>query len=89
MDTNSYQAVKEYIFGKLSKVEGSLPSNKISEEVENAKRVIQAIGADTFAKILSIDEFNVPEDSDWSRLSSLHSGFNICHGFPNRTLERC
>ncbi len=78
MDTNSYQAVKAFIFNKLSKVEAPLPYKKIDEEIENIKKVIATIGLETFAQILSIDQLCELEDQDWLRLSKeLEEHFDV------------
>lgn len=69
MEANSYNALKEFIFIKLSKLDGSLPPNKIFEEIENAKKVIESVGDTMFAAILSVDQFDLPTNEDWIKIS--------------------
>jgi hypothetical protein len=70
MDINSYQAVKENIHNKLLKVNGSLPTSKINEEIDKIKSVIAAIGNDHFATVLSIDSYTDLSEGDWDRMAS-------------------
>lgn len=74
----SYQAVKEFISIKLRKVKGALPQDKINQEIENTKKVIEATGALTFALILSIEKFTPLQEKDWEKLSrELETHFNV------------
>jgi len=78
METNSYQALKDFIANKLKKVEGALPRNKIIEEIENTSGLISAIKPDMFAKLLSLDSFEVPDEEDWNRLTrELETHFDV------------
>lgn len=63
-----YIAVKEHIFQNLKKIEGVLPENKIEEEVENTKSVINKIGYEMFAKIISSEPFSELNEDDWQRI---------------------
>lgn len=85
MDTASYQAVKENIHSKLLKVHGPLPHNKIEEEAAKLRKVIGVVGAESFAEILSIEQYVPLTEEDWVRMTrefELH--FNV--KLPNGTL---
>ena len=74
----SYEAVKEFISVKLRKVPGALPQDKILQEIENVKKVIEITDAKTFALILSIEQFIPLVDKDWNKLSrELETHFNV------------
>lgn len=78
METNSYQAVKEHIHNKLLKITGSLPHNRIQEEISKIKEVINTIGKETFARIFSIEIYYELSESDWTRMSrELEIHFNV------------
>lgn len=78
MNSNSYIAVKDDLFRKLSKVNGPLPPNKIEEEVGKLQLIIKTVGNITFANILSIDEFFLPTNQDWQRITrELEMHFDI------------
>jgi hypothetical protein len=69
MDTISYQAVKENIHNKLLRIKGSLPPNKIIEEIAKIRNVINVVGVETFASILSIDSYIELSENDWERMA--------------------
>lgn len=74
----TYEAVKEFISNKLRKISGSLPQDKIAEEINNTKKVIEVAGIKTFALMLSIDPFIQLEENDWVKLSrELETHFNV------------
>ena len=74
----SYDAVKEYISSKLRRVSGALPQDKIAEEIGNTKKVIEVAGSDTFALILSIEEFIPLDSKEWEKMSrELETHFNV------------
>jgi hypothetical protein len=78
MDANSYQGIKEYIFNKLNKIQGALPKNAITSEIEAAQTVISSVGLEIFAKILSIDNFSPLLTDDWERLKrDLETHFDV------------
>jgi hypothetical protein len=78
METSSYQALKDFIANKLKKIDGPLPKNKIIEEVENTNTLISAIKPEMFAKLLSIENFVLPEEDDWLRLiRELETHFDV------------
>jgi hypothetical protein len=68
MDTNSYQGVKDFIFNKLSKLQGALPYDTILKEIEDAQTVISTVGIEMFSKILSLENFQALSSDDWDRL---------------------
>ena len=78
METSSYQALKDFITNKLRKVEGPLPKNKIIEEIQNTNTLISALKPDMFANLLSIKNFDIPEEDDWQRLErELETHFDV------------
>jgi hypothetical protein len=78
MNSSSYQNVKDFLFNKLSKVQGALSFDSIQKEIENTQTVISQIGADTFAKILSLDSFINLDQLDWERLQrELETHFDV------------
>jgi len=68
METNSYQALKEYISNRLNKLEFPLNQNAIFEEIEKVQKVIATIGSHIFAEILTLQSFDLPAEADWKRL---------------------
>ena len=78
MDANSYQGVKDFIFNKLSKVQGALPADAILVEIESAQTVISTVGSEMFAKILSLEDFRPLSPQDWDRLKrELETHFDV------------
>lgn len=83
MDSKSYEAIREFIAAKLKKIEGALPRTKIIEEIENTSSLIQTVTPDMFSKLLSLDNFETPDESDWQKLSrdlELHFDVRMEHG---------
>ncbi|HVS91373.1 MAG TPA: Z1 domain-containing protein [Mucilaginibacter sp.] len=78
MDSNSYQALKDFITSKLRKVEGPLPKDKILEEIEDANTLIGVLGTAKTAKLLTIESFELPEEDDWNRMiRELETHFDV------------
>ena len=78
METNSYLAVKDFIFNKLRKIEPSLPPKKIEEEIKSTQVLIETIGLDMFAKILSIDSLSAITPREWTQMQDeLEKHFNV------------
>lgn len=69
MKTNSYKAVKDYIFDKLCKVIGALPISKIEDEINKAKTVTSTVDPEMLATIFSLEStFHALNDGDWNRI---------------------
>ncbi|WP_210149600.1 Z1 domain-containing protein [Chryseobacterium scophthalmum] len=78
MNTTSYLAIKEHIFNNLKKIDGVLPENKIEEEVNTTKLVINKIGYEMFAKVISVEFISELEDNDWKRITrELETHFDV------------
>ncbi|MFY1045971.1 Z1 domain-containing protein [Chryseobacterium sp. GP-SGM7] len=78
MNTTSYLAIKEHIFNNLKKIDGVLPENKIEEEVNSTKLVINKIGYEMFAKVISVEFISELEDDDWKRITrELETHFDV------------
>jgi hypothetical protein len=78
METKSYQALLEFIAAKLRKIDGVLPKDKIAEEITNTKVLIDAVGSENFAKLLSLSHFSAPETDDLLKLSrELETHFDV------------
>lgn len=78
MQKNSYQIIKDFIMVKLNKIEGTIPSGKIEEEIEIIKNTAAKIGWETFAIILSVDEIIPLEDKEWERIKrELETHYNV------------
>ncbi|QYK65738.1 Z1 domain-containing protein [Paenibacillus sp. S02] len=78
MDTNSYQAIKNFILKKLQDVEGVLPEDKIKEEIQNAKTIISTVGISMFSMILSVSDLIEPSKEDWLRMErELETHFDV------------
>jgi Z1 domain len=83
MDSKSYEALQEFIAGKLRKIDGALPRTRILEEIDNTSSLIQAITPDMFSKLLSLDHFETPDESDWQKLTrelEMHFDVRMEHG---------
>ncbi|MFV8271484.1 Z1 domain-containing protein [Flavobacterium sp. GT2N3] len=76
--TTGYLAIKEHVFNNLKKIDGTLPENKIEEEVKNTKLVIAQIGYEMFAKVIAIESLPELEDNDWKRIiRELETHFDV------------
>ena len=76
--TTGYLAIKDYIFNKLKKIDGTLPETKIEDEITNTKLLIVQIGYETFARILSVEIIPELDEDDWSRLKrELETHFDV------------
>lgn len=76
---NSYQRIKSHIFDNLRKSANELSEVSISNEVNNTKNLISAIGLQMFAQVLP-DKSSLMEvsDSDWLRMQrELDTEFNV------------
>jgi hypothetical protein len=65
MMKSSYEKIKDFIYKKLQEVDGVLPKDKISLEIENTKVLIKAIGIEMFAKVLSTDILTELSEENW------------------------
>lgn len=78
MEANSYQALKGFLFDRLARYEGVIPPGKIAEEIDNIKKVIESVGNETFATILSVAKFTPLSDAELLQLSQeLESHFDV------------
>ncbi|MGJ1396474.1 Z1 domain-containing protein [Sphingobacterium multivorum] len=78
MNTSSYLAIKSHIFDNLRKIDGTLPQNKIGDEIENNRSVIDSIGYEMFAKIISAEYLEPLTEKDWSRMKrELETHFDV------------
>jgi hypothetical protein len=78
MQTNSYKEIKSFIFKKLQEVKGTLPANKIKDEIRNTQGIISNIGLEMFAKVLSIDVLEPLSNADWEEMQrELETDFNV------------
>ncbi|NIJ52308.1 Z1 domain-containing protein [Dyadobacter arcticus] len=78
METKSYQVLLEFISAKLRKIDGVLPKGKIAEEIMNTRVLIDAIGSENFAILLSLSNFTVPGTDDLLKLSrELETHFDV------------
>lgn len=76
--TTGYLAIKEHVFNNLKKIDGTLPENKIEEEVNNTKVVIAQIGYEMFAKVIAVESLPELEDNDWKRIiRELETHFDV------------
>lgn len=76
--TTGYLAIKEHVFNNLKKIDGTLPENKIEEEVNNTKVVIAQIGYEMFAKVIAVESLLELEDNDWKRIiRELETHFDV------------
>lgn len=78
MTNTSYLAIKSHIFNNLKKIDGTLPQNKIEEEIGNNRSVIDRIGYETFAQIISAERLEPLNEQDWSRMKrELETHFDV------------
>lgn len=78
METNSYQAIKSLILKKLQDVEGTLPENKIKEEIEVIQKIILATGTSVLSALLSVPDLKAPSEEDWLRMErELETHFDV------------
>ncbi|BAC12131.1 endonuclease [Oceanobacillus iheyensis HTE831] len=78
MERNSYQDIKNFIYKKLQEVDGVLPQGKIGSEITNTRELINNLGVDIFAKILSVNSLSNLSDSDWNRMNrELETYFDV------------
>jgi Z1 domain len=79
METNSYSRVKDYIFTNLKKNVSSRSDNRIKDEIDNAKKLIDKVGLNIFAQFLSDkNELNELTENDWLRMErEMEKHFNV------------
>ncbi|GHE49596.1 Z1 domain-containing protein [Sphingobacterium griseoflavum] len=78
MSNTSYLSIKSHIFNNLKKIDGALPQNKIEEEINNNKSVVDTIGYEMFGKIISAENLDPLTDKDWARMKrELETHFDI------------
>ncbi|RLB89521.1 MAG: endonuclease, partial [Deltaproteobacteria bacterium] len=78
MKTNSYQEIKNFIFKKLQEIRGTLPINKINDEIKVAQNVISEVGLEMFARILSSGELEPLSYDEWERMQrELETHFDV------------
>jgi hypothetical protein len=79
METNSYNRIKEFVFRNLKNKTTQLADGQITEEIANAKKLIESLGLVTFAHILPDKEplEKLPEE-DWERMErELEKHFDV------------
>lgn len=69
MENNSYQILKEFMRGKLNKLEKPLAAGKIEEEIDKQKNLIDAVGITTLGAMLSEDNLENLEVESWNRMA--------------------
>lgn len=75
---NSYQKIKDFIYKKLQDVEGVLPKNKIESEITNTKELINKVGLEVFAQVLSTSSISLLNEDDWDRMKrELETHFDV------------
>lgn len=78
MEINSYQVIKDFILKKLQDIEGTLPKDKINEEITSTQEIISKVGLLTFSQILSVEKLEILNLKDWERMErELETHFNI------------
>ncbi|MFC3199886.1 Z1 domain-containing protein [Parapedobacter deserti] len=78
MNSTSYLAIKSHIFDNLRKIEGTLPQQKIEEEIQNNRAVIDKIGYEYYAKVISADVLEPLNEQDWVRMKrELETHFDV------------
>lgn len=78
MESKSYQALLDFIANKLRKIEGALPNDKISIEINNAKLLLEKLGPELFGNLLSVENFDVPSEVDLIKISrDLETFFDV------------
>lgn len=78
MNNTSYLAIKSHIFNNLKKIDGTLPQNKIEEEILNNRSVIDSIGYQMFSKIISAENLEALTEKDWIRMKrELETHFDV------------
>lgn len=68
MEQTSYQAIHKFIFNKLIDVTGVLPKDKIDYEIENTKKLLDTVGPEMFAMILSVESIKPLLDAEWHQM---------------------
>jgi hypothetical protein len=69
MEMSSYEKIKDFIYKKLQEVEGTLPKDKISYEIENTKTLMNAMPLEMFARVLSVDSVSKLSEADWTMMA--------------------
>lgn len=76
---NSYQRIKDFIFGNLRKQPAPIPDSLIRNEIDSVKKLINQLGLEIFAKFLA-DKSILQElsNSDWERMEyELETQFDV------------
>lgn len=68
MEKCSYQYIYKFIFNKLIDVNGVLSKDKIDYEIENTKKLLDTIGPEMFARILSVKSIEPLLDTEWRQM---------------------
>lgn len=79
MKNDSYQAIKDYAAGKLSKL-ANLSQTTISKKVLETRSLFDKIGPEASAVVVSVEaeEFDEPTDEDWTRMTrELEMHYNV------------
>ncbi|UOE49150.1 Z1 domain-containing protein [Mucilaginibacter sp. SMC90] len=83
MQTNNYEVIKQYIFGKLNNAGSPLERTKIVQEIQSIQTVIATVNAETLPLILPVNDFTGLPDGDWERMSiefEKHFDVEMKHG---------
>ncbi|WPU92492.1 Z1 domain-containing protein [Mucilaginibacter sabulilitoris] len=83
MQTNSYQAVKQFIYNKLNDTPSPLGKSIISQEIENFKNVIASVPKEILISILSVQDYENLSIDDWHRMTrefEIHFDVEMRHG---------
>lgn len=77
-NSNTYDKIKDFIYGKLQDVEGVLLKNTIESEIKNTRALISQLGLEIFSKILSTELISSLNEEDWDRMQrELETHFDV------------
>ncbi|MDY0194953.1 MAG: Z1 domain-containing protein [Sulfurovaceae bacterium] len=78
---SSYQRIKNFIFGKLQDKQteiGILETDDIEKEISNTKDLIEKLGIETFAQLLSAESLSNLSNEDFDRMKKeLETHFDV------------
>lgn len=78
METSSYEKIKDFIYNKLLNAEDILPIDKIEKEIQNTKLIINSVGIDMFANILSTNSLSELSEDEWNMMQrEFETLFNV------------
>ena len=78
MKLSSYEIIKDNIRGKLERVEGALPPDKIESEINNIKILMGKLEPEHLDMIFSSEGIEQLEDTEWYIMKrELESDFNV------------